>query len=208
MKKKLSMLLMMTLTASLCACSRAWTGAGEKMYIEPAQLTEEEQQLASLLGANAGQRIFDFVLDDAVQSIQVNSYRLIDGQWELEIGGGGQAFSDTSGRIALGFDKLTEGLRIAVQSEHSGDSTSYKREEDEEFTDMAYATSVLSNKTEITYEKEIPLAIQVVTSKNNIMLYAADYFECPEEYEKLGYESVYAITVRFSQNSAAYMSNN
>lgn len=32
--------------------------------------------------------------------------------------------------------------------------------------------------------------------------------ETPEEYEKLGYEGVYAITVRFSQNSAAYMSSN
>ena len=31
-----------------------------------------------------------------------------------------------------------------------------------------------------------------------------NYFECPEEYEKLGYEDVYAITARFGQNSAAY----
>ena len=54
------------------------------MYIEPAQLTEEEERLAALLGLNTKQRIFDFVLDETVQSIQVNTYRLIDGEWKIE----------------------------------------------------------------------------------------------------------------------------
>ena len=33
------------------------------------------------------------------------------------------------------------------------------------------------------------------------MSYHVDYFNCPEEYEKLGYEGVFAITVRFSKKT-------
>ena len=176
----------------------------DKMYIEPAQLTEEEEKIAALLGLNTKQRIFDFVLDETVQSIQVNTYRLIDGEWKLETGGGGQAFSDAKGRIALGFERLDEGIRIAIQSEHTGGSTEYKSERNEDLEEIGgYATSILSEKTEFEYEEEIPLAVQVINSGNNVVSYQVDYFEQPKEYEKLGYEGVFAITIRFSQKTVA-----
>lgn len=203
MKKIQYVLSVMLLAMGLCACSGKLGANEAKMYIEPAQLTEEERQLAELLGANTGQRIYDFELDDTVQSLQINSYRLIDGNWELEMGGGGQIFSDKHGRIAFDFDRLSDGLRVALQSEHHGGSTSYEREEDEMFTDMGYATSVLSTKTEIAYEEEIPLVLQIVTAKDKVISYSAEYFEHPEELEKLDYEGVYALTVLFSQSSVS-----
>lgn len=176
----------------------------DKMYIEPAQLTEEEEQIAALLGLNTKQRIFDFVLDETVQSIQVNTYRLIDGEWKLETGGGGQVFSDVKGRIALGFERLDEGIRIAIQSEHTGGSTEYESERNEDLEEIGgYATSILSEKTEFEYEEEIPLAVQVITSSNNVVSYQVDYFNSPEEYEKLGYEGVFAITICFRQKTVA-----
>ena len=46
-----------------------------------------------------------------MQSIQVNTYRLVDGEWKLEAGGGGQVFSDVKGRVALSFERLDDGLR-------------------------------------------------------------------------------------------------
>ena len=52
-----------------------------------------------------------------------------------------------------------------------------------------------------THEGEIPLAVQVITSNNQIMSYQVDYFHSPEEYEKLGYEGVFAITILFSQKT-------
>lgn len=64
---------------------------------------------------------------------------------------------------------------------------------------MATTTSYLSNRTEIVYEKEVPIAVQIVTSKNEISSYDPEYFFQPEEYEKFGYEHVYALTVLFSQ---------
>ena len=201
MKKWIITVLMMVGIVSMVGCSDTPETA-EKMYIEPAQLTEEEEKIAALLGLNTEQRIFDFELDETVKSIQVNTYRLIDGEWKVETGGGGQAFSDSDGRIALAFDRLDEDIRIAIQSDHTGGSTEYKSERNEDLDEIgSFATSVLSEKTEFDYEEEIPLAVQVITSNNQIMSYQVDYFHSPEEYEKLGYEGVFAITIRFSQKT-------
>ena len=203
MRRVIVIILAMIVMMSMAGCSDKLKSA-EKMYIEPAQLTEEEEKIAALLGLNTKQRIFDFVLDESVQSIQVNTYRLIDGEWKLETGGGGQAFSDTEGRIALAFERLDEGIRIAIQSEHTGGSTEYKSERNEDLNEIgSFATSVLSEKTEFEYEEEIPLAVQVITSNNQVVSYQVDYFNSPEEYEKLGYEGVFAITIRFSQKTVA-----
>ena len=186
---------------SMVGCSDTPKNA-EKMYIEPAQLTEEEEKIATLLGLNTQQKIYDFVLDETVQSIQVNTYRLMDGEWKLEAGGGGQAFSDVEGRIALSFERLDKGLRTAIQSEHTDGSTEFKNENNGDLNEIgSFATSVLSEKTDVAYEEEIPLAVQIITSKNEVVSYQVDYFNSPEEYEKLGYEGVFAITIRFSQKT-------
>lgn len=203
MKRVIAIILVMIGMVSMAGCSDTSKRA-KKMYIEPAQLTEEEENIAELLGLNTKQRIFDFVLDGSVQSIQVNTYRLIDGEWKLETGGGGQAFSDVKGRIALDFERLDEGIRIAIQSEHAGGSTEYESERNEDLMEIGgFATSILSEKTEFNYEEEIPLAVQVITSNNQVVSYQVDYFNSPEEYEKLGYEGVFAITIRFSQKTIA-----
>ena len=201
MKRFITLFLVTIGMICIMGCSEKNESA-DKMYIEPAQLTAEEEQIAALLGLNTKQRIFDFVLDDTVQTIQVNSYRLVDGEWIMESGGGGQAFSDTKGRIALGFERLDEGMRVAIQSEHTGGSTEYQSERNEDLKEIgSFATSILSQKTEFSYEEEIPLVVQVITSKNEIVSSILDDFYSPEEYEKLGYEGVFAITIRFSQKT-------
>ena len=63
---------------------------------------------------------------------------------------------------------------------------------------MSCGSSRLSERREVVYEEEIPLVLQVVTSKNGTVLYDVDYFFQPEAYEDLGYEHVYAVTVMFS----------
>ena len=203
MRRVLAFILAIIGMMSMVGCSDTPISA-EKMYIQPAQLTTEEEKIAELLGLNTKQRIYDFVLDESVQSIQMNTYRLIDGEWALETGGGGQAFSDTEGRIALAFERLDEGIRIAIQSEHTGGSTTYDGERNADLKEIdSFATSVLSEKTEVAYEEEIPLAVQIITLNNQVVSYQVDYFNTPEEYEKLGYEGVFAITVRFSQKTVA-----
>ena len=95
-------------------------------------------------------------------------------------------------------------LETAIQSENTGGSTEYKSERNEELNEIGgFTTSVLAEKTDVEYEEKIPLAIQIITSKNEVVSYQVDYFNSPEEYEKFGYEGVFAITIRFSQKTVA-----
>mgnify|MGYP000031610531 CR=1 FL=1 len=194
MKKRL-FIWMILLVLILSGCAK-----NEGMYVEPAQLTQEEEEIAELLGLNTEHRIFDFVLDDTVQTVSVHVYELENGGWSQISGGGGLDFSDcTSGRIALGFDRIASGVRIALQSDKNKSITSYKTETEEE--SLGRATTVLHDRTEVVYDQEIPLVLQIETAKNEIRSYDVSYFNSPEEYEKAGYEHVYAITILFSQEA-------
>lgn len=189
----------LVLLALLAGCSAE---AAPAMYIEPAQLSEEEEAIAKLLGADTDQRIYDVVLDGTAKTVSVNTYVLEDGEWKLVTGGGGMALKEGSnkGRMAFGFEDLRGEYREAVQ--FGKDFTAVKYGSSEELDDpegMGRTTSFLSNREEIVYGREIPLAIQINTTKNEVVSYFTEYFFHPEEYEKLGYEHVYALTVTFSQ---------
>jgi len=173
------------------------------MYIQPAELTEEEEAVAKLLGADTSQHLYDIVLDGTARKMSVQIYELADGKWEAVSGGGGMALEEdnTKGRVAFGFENLRKDFRKAVQFGKDCFAATWRapEEEAEEPGDMGTTTSYLSNRTEIVYEKEIPIAIQIVTSKNEVSSYDPEYFFRPEAYEELGYEHIYALTVLFSQ---------
>lgn len=200
MKRARTCMLILFLALLLWGCG---SNAKPAMYIEPAQLTEEETDIVNLLGINQGQRIFDFKVDETVQVMNISVYELVDGQWDAFIGGqehsNGRVFTDPKGRIALTFDHLGDGIREGLQSENYSGSTAMDitRAPDPEGTN--WATSLLSRQEEIRYEEEIPLAIQIVTTKNEIRSFDTSYFFHPEEYEQYGYDHVYAVTVLFSQ---------
>lgn len=205
MKRAWVMFLSVLVVFTLSACTQSDT---RQMYIEQAQLTNQEQNIADLLGVNQDFHLYDFKLDDTVKSIQINTYELTDGKWHQVTGGGGLAFEDSSGRFMLSFNNLSEGLRFAIQSEHNNNSTSYFKENTSDVEGMSYTTSTLSDKTEVMYEQEIPLAIQIITSKNEVHSYVVDYYFQPEEYEKYNYEHVYAVTVLFSQKTVSELETN
>lgn len=54
--------------------SRCAKNMEKEMYIEVAQLTEKEQKMASLLGVGRDHVLFDFKIDDHVQSMSINTY--------------------------------------------------------------------------------------------------------------------------------------
>ena len=197
MKKVLALFVLLALTLGSCGAE-----AAPPMYIQPAELNEEEAAIAKLLGADTDQHLFDVVLDGAAKTVRVNTYVLEDGKWELVTGGGGMSLKagEKKGRMALGFEDLRGEYREAVQ--FGKDFTAVKYGSSEEIDDpegMGRTASFLAGRTEIVYEREIPIAIQINTTKNQVLSYDPEYFFQPEEYEKLGYEHVYALTVMFSQ---------
>ena len=193
MKKWIALLLLCVLL--LCGCQETQP----ELYIEPAQLTPEEKNIANLLGANSDQRIFDFHVDDTVQRMEINAYELVDGEWDMFFGGGGSRLTETKGRVAVDFDWIGDGVRIAYQTETQGGSSGWADDPGEDHSNMNMATSLLSERTPVVYEQEIALAIQVCTESSQITSYNTTYFDQPQMYEDLDYEHVYAITVKFSQ---------
>ena len=185
------------LLALLAGCSAE---AAPAMYIEPAQLDEKEEAVAKLLGADTDQYLFDVVLDGTAKKVSVCTYELVDGEWEMVTGGGGMTLKEgvKNGRMAFGFEDLRGECREAVQ--FGKDFTAVKYGPSEEYDDsLGRGIAFLSDRTEIVYGQEIPLAIQINTGLNKIVSYDVEYFFQPEEYEKFGYEHVYALTVTFSQ---------
>lgn len=182
----------------LSACS---AGAAPAMYIQPAELTKEEQAVAKLLGADTSQHLFDVVLDGTARTVSIRTYELVDGAWELFSGGGGMSLKENAakGRIAFGFEDLRGEFREAIQFGDDLSAVTLHPPKGEELPALGRAIAFLSNRREIVYEEEIPLAIQVSTSADSILSYDLEYFFRPEEYEKHGYEHVYALTVTFSQ---------
>lgn len=195
MKKVFALLALLALI--LCGCTAQ---AAPEMYIQPAELNEEEEAVAKLLGADTDQHLFDVVLDETAKKVTVNTYVLEDGEWELVTGGGGMALKEgvKQGRMAFGFEDLRGECREALQ--FGKDFTAVKYGPSEEYDDtLGRAISFLSVRTEIVYGQEIPLAIQINTGLNKIVTYDPEYFFQPEAYEEQNYEHVYALTVTFSQ---------
>lgn len=198
MKKVVMSMFVVILIITLIGCESL--SKRTDMYIEAAQLSKQEKDILELLGTNNEQLIYDFKLDNDVKSLQINTYELINGTWKIS-SGSDHAFSDNKGRFVLKFENLAKGLRVAFQGEYKNGASEYSSETEEDFTGMSRATATLNNLTEITYEQEIPLAVQILTAQNIVSAYNVEAFFTPEKYEKNGYEHVYAITIRFSQKT-------
>ena len=203
MKRGIVLLMAALMLLALSGCGQGVeqdgkTAEGNEMYIEPAKLNEDEKKMAQLLGGMEGQTIFDFSADDTVRSLIITTWKLEDGQW-VEYMLDSQRLDESSGRIALSFEDITAGCRIAVQTSSGFSASTRHGEADEELEGMGCTTAYLPQRKEIEYGEDIALVIQTFTDKNEVISYDPDYFAHPEEYEKLGYEGVFAVTACFSQ---------
>ncbi|MDQ2088035.1 hypothetical protein RBH29_16530 [Herbivorax sp. ANBcel31] len=95
MKRIVTGIISIVMIGSVMACSN--TANKPDMHIEKAQISEQEENIAKLLGLNIKQPIYDFKLDKNVKSIQINTYELTDGACNLVAVGGRKAFSDDNG---------------------------------------------------------------------------------------------------------------
>ena len=201
-KRCVSLLLAAALALSLAGCGANGDkdkNKGGAMTIAPAQL-KEEQALADLLALGMeSYHIFDFQVEGA-KSIHLRAYELSDGEWNcaehgvLEAAGG-------AGRVALTFGKMTEGVRMACKDAAGIFSSEVTMAAGDDAASMTFATSTLTESAKIELDQEIPLAVQIATTKNEIRSYEVGYFHMPREYAKHGYEHVYAITVTFSASA-------
>lgn len=210
-----SLLLALVLALGLFGCNAAGKMGKTSLSIQPAQLTAEEEALAKLLDVSMDSyRIFDFEAGsgkekegEGVQSVQLTLYELADGEWAAKAQVQ-RAFSGAKGRVALSFGKIAEGVNLSIQSEGFFESMTLDKLTDSGTASMSYTTSILTESASMELDQETPLAIQIVTSKNDIQSYGVQYFDMPREYAKHGYEHVYAVTVMFSGKTVYELEDN
>ncbi|MBQ8201531.1 MAG: hypothetical protein IJZ74_07170 [Clostridia bacterium] len=198
MKRRLSLLLIVSFLLLLTACSKP-VADGTDSYIGRAVMTETETELVRLLGDHYPQQIFDFSVPETVKSMRVRVVRLVDDQWVQVSGGGtiGMTYAGRKGRIALDYDTLDGDVKVSVQNDGAIFRMDHKALEQHDTTGLASAQTWLGNAVEIIPGKEIPLALQVFSSQSEIPLAGMDCFDAPEKYA--GHEYVYAVTVTFSE---------
>ena len=117
----LLLLAALMLTAGACGGKPAGETAGETAgedtartpHIQPAQLTQEEQALVDLMGRDAACRLFEFDTGGVVSRVRIQVYQLTDGAWD-KVSGVSSPILEERGRVALNFDNMQDGLRMAV----------------------------------------------------------------------------------------------
>lgn len=189
MKRMTLCLLTVLLVLTLSSCSAKKPG----MYIEPAQLNKDEQALMKLVGEDS--RLFDFKLDGEAKSVKICVYRLENGAWALSSGGGEFVNRGKEGRLALTFEKLSDGIRVAV-ADDGAVSMERKVPEEMDLKNFSRATAALSACKKVSWGEEIPLVMQIFSTKDVVSDYGPENFFTPE---KLDYEHAYAVTVTFTK---------
>jgi hypothetical protein len=196
MRKIISTLLIFILTISLSACGNKEYNKQENNFkIEVASLTEEESNVLKLFGADIDSKIFDYIVDENTKSVHIKQYILDENSEWKEQGSSSGQIKDLKGRIAISINEKL-GLRIAFQDKNGVTSWSSDSEKWGDTTNKARATS-WANNSDIVYEQEIPLVIQIITQSNEISTYGVDSFFDTERLK--GHDSVIAVTITFSQ---------
>lgn len=174
--------------------------AEAEMYLEPARLTQEEQAIADLLSGTDGRTLLcDFSLDDTVQTAEATVYELADGQWQQAGAVAWEISGTLTGRMALQFENiLVDGFAISMAN---GGSYGYHRQTLTDTEGLAWTTSNLSQRTQIVYDQEVPVTMQVLGPGGVIRSYPVETFFLPAEIEPPEEGSVYALTIRFSQET-------
>lgn len=198
MKRYLRSIGIIVLVLALSGCSSTGNKTSD-MSIEKAKLTKEEENILDLVSVNNPNMIYDYNADVEVQAIKINVYKLKDGKW---ISQGREIINteESSGRVALSFDKIGEGYRIAHQTNTSNGSSFHESEIT--IDSSGVGTMFLDSKEKIEYEKEIPLVIQTLSSKDFWNTFTPESYFTPEEIEADQFDYVYSITIMFSKKTA------
>lgn len=78
MKKCIGLFIVLMLLGSFSACTPKDTIP--PMFIQKATLTKDEEKIIKLLDLDTIADIYDFKVDDKLQSIHINTYELKDGK--------------------------------------------------------------------------------------------------------------------------------
>ena len=162
--------------------------------IAPAKLTKDEQALLRMFDSSYPQQVFDFVAPEGAVGLIIRRQSLEDGQWVtashyLQLNG-------QTGRFAISFDDLADGLRCAILQNGEVESVSATRDAELDTTGMITATTALSTPVHAALHAEIPLLMQLFS--HEMPLPSASLNDYPGIVAFSEYDYVYIVTATFT----------
>ena len=186
----------------------------EALYIETAQLSDEEEQLLSLVDNMNAYALFDFTTEAKDHILTFRTYKLENGSWQMTAGEAERdrpirvPRGDSGGkhRMALMVGDLSCGLFVHIQQEgkNATSGTRYLYEDLSEIGDHGYMPYTLPARTEILYNQEIPLVLQLIPKEVSISIDDVnaifEHFSDPSAFAASAenFEHIYALTVTFT----------
>ena len=163
--------------------------------IKQKSLTKEETNLLKLMGLDDKSRVYDNNLDKDVKSIHINIHTLDENLKWKNNGSMSSNVNSLNGTIGVLKDD-NERLQVSYKDQ---DEISIFKSNLDVYDDIKEKSRSIwwNDKANIEYEKEIPLAIQVITSSNEIRSFSGESFYEPDRLK--GHDEVIALTVKFSK---------
>lgn len=192
-KKGRTLIYFIILLVTISSCGKRQNNI---MYIEKAELTKEEQNILRLTEEETNWQVFDYTVDESIQSVHIVSYYLDDSQnWKKE-SSSSAAVEAQDGRIFISSSEKDQQQKIGFQSGGGNVSTwIFSNEENERNETTVSTTTAWNSSANIIPEEEIPLFIQFTSNSAEIVTYSTESFFDTEKLK--GYESVKAITIIF-----------
>lgn len=172
------------------------------MYIEPVKLSKSEEQLLELVGYGMDTMIYDYQLQDSIESFVVRRLDLDENQNWVEVGRGEFLVEEDvlSGRFSIGDVQSNEQFTLGLKCKTMGGGMSFPitGSSQKENTDLNLRT--LSNwKTEripMQKGKEIPVYLRGTTESNKVQDFSVDWFYDTDKLVE-SYDNLHAITILF-----------
>lgn len=173
---------------ALAACALALTACGAKTaQVQPAKLTEAEQELVALVENSGRTKLFDVDLPEGTQWMDIAQATLVDGQWRQEMVMGGVP----AGRLCLRVAGRGEVVYASV-----GGATS--RMEGEPAGSLpegsGYTETWLTAPVPLALDAETPVYLYIESADGSVEALPPSTYATPEKLA--GYTRVTAITVR------------
>lgn len=192
-KKILIIMSILLLGILLIGCEQ--TKKLPEMYIEIAELTEEELNILDIFGLKYDYEIYEYKVDENIKYREINLYEYKDGDWE-SIGGISGEVSKTTGRMLIYFNEDLTSFIVADQDEHG--TNKYEMYLDKIDENLSKAGTHINEPTEIIYGEEIAIKAAIFTSQNEVYIMGLDYiFDETKNSELDKHDKVYAVTVLF-----------
>lgn len=195
-KRILSLLAALLLTCSF-ACAEG--------FVAPAELSEDESNLLSLVGLDFGVNIYDFEAPEGTKAVLLTLWELQNGGWEVMNEFSIALEEDcTAGRFALISEEcLGADLFASIWTEISAGSGTAGDASSLDLWSMSISTDSLYEKTSAVLDTKVPLMIQFLCEHEEMTYAELPLYHTPEAIEHT--DHAYAVTAAFlSQTEAEY----